>query len=220
MPDGRQSRVTLSILVPVRNTMGVTTVRWSMHPRRALALFLPSVVLATALCGLVYVVAQNGLRTGANDPQEQLARDAATRLDGGAAPATVIGSTTVDVAADLAPFIIVHDATGNVLATDGVLDGKAPMLPDGVLASATQTGLDAVTWQPRTGVRVATITVPWNGGTVTSGRSLRLVEDRESALELIVAAAWIATVLALAVACTVAGWLWPQPSGSGTRPAA
>jgi hypothetical protein len=181
-----------------------------MQLRRDIALFLPSVVLATALCGLVYAVAQQDLRTGANDPQEQLARDAAMRLDGGAAPATVVGPTAVDIASGLAPFIVVYDATGNVLATDGVLDSKAPLLPDGVLTAATQTGRDAVTWQPREGVRVATITVPWNGGTVTSGRSLRIVEGRETALELIVAAAWITTVFALAVACAVAGWLWPR----------
>jgi hypothetical protein len=189
-----------------------------MQLRRALALFLPSVVLATSLCGLVYAVAQQDLRTGANDPQEQLARDAAIRLDGGATPATIIGQTTVDVANSLAPFIVVYGSTGNVLAADGVLDGKAPMLPDGVLASATRTRRDAVTWQPREGVRVATITIPWNGGTVTSGRSLRLVEDRESALELVVAAAWIATVFALAIACVIAGWLWARTSESRISP--
>lgn len=159
-----------------------------------------------------------GSQNGANDPQEQLARDAAKRLDGGATPATLIGPTTVDVASSLAPFIVVYGSTGNVLATDGALDGKAPMLPDGVLASATQTGRDAVTWQPREGVRVATITIPWDGGTVTSGRSLRLVEDRESALELIVASAWIGTVFALAIVCVIAAWLWDRTSESRIKP--
>jgi hypothetical protein len=181
-----------------------------MQPRRAAALFLPGVVLATALCGLVYVVAQHDLRTGANDPQEQLAADAAVRLDGGAAPATVVGSTAVDIGTELGPFIVVYDATGKVLATDGVLDGKAPQLPQGVLGYATQTGHDPVTWQPRAGVRVATITVPWTGGTVTSGRSLRIVEERESELTGVVAAAWIASVIALAIACSAAAWLWPR----------
>jgi len=33
--------------------------------RRALAFFLPAAVLATALCGLVYVEVQQGLRSGA-----------------------------------------------------------------------------------------------------------------------------------------------------------
>jgi len=189
-----------------------------MSFRRAVALFLPSMVVATGLFGLVYVVVQQDLRSGANDPQEQLARDAAIRLDGGASPATVVGSTTVDIANSLAPFIVVYSSTANVLATDGVLDGKAPMLPTGVLDSATRTGRDAVTWQPREGVRVATVTIPWSGGTVISGRSLRLVEDRESTLLQIVAATWIAIGIALAIACIVAAWLWPRTSESRIKP--
>jgi hypothetical protein len=187
-----------------------------MQLRRAFALFLPSLVIATTLSGLVYVVAQQELRMAANDPQEQLAREAAIRLDGGAAPATVVGPTTVDVAAGLAPFVVVYDPAGNVLATDGVLDGKLPILPAGVLAAASRTGRDAVTWQPQTGVRLATVTIPWNGGTVTSGRSLRLVEDRESTLESLVAAVWIATVLVVALASLAAAWLWPR---TAERPA-
>ena len=183
-----------------------------------MALFLPSMVVATGLSGLVYAVVQQDLRSGANDPQERLARDAAIRLDGGASPATVVGSTTVDIASSLAPFIVVYSSTANVLATDGVLDGKAPMLPTGVLDSATRTGRDAVTWQPREGVRVATVTIPWSGGTVISGRSLRLVEDRESTLLQIVAATWIAIGIALAIACIVAAWLWPRTSESPIKP--
>jgi hypothetical protein len=54
------------------------------------------------------------------------------------------------------------------------------------------------------------ISIPWDGGTVTSGRSLRLVEEGESAMEVIVAAAWVATVIAVAIAATVVAWLWPR----------
>jgi hypothetical protein len=179
-----------------------------MHLRRAVALFLPCAVLATILCGLIYAVAQQDLRTGANDPQEQLASDAAARLDSGTAPSAVIGSATVDVASSLAPFVVVYGPTGNLLATDGMFDGKPPTLPIGVLLSATSTGRDAVTWQPRVGVRVATVTIPWSGGTVTSGRSLRLVEQRESAVASIVAVAWVITIIALAIASAVAGRFW------------
>src|SRR3954447_16288209 len=100
-----------------------------MRLHLGIALFLPSAVLATALCGLVYVVVQQDLRTGANDPQQELAEDAAVHLDGGAAPSSVVGRATIDIARSLAPFIVVYDATGTVLASDGVFDGKLPMLP-------------------------------------------------------------------------------------------
>jgi hypothetical protein len=189
-----------------------------MQLRRPGAIFLPSFVLATALSGLVYVVAQQELRMAANDPQEELARQAAIRLDGGASPAAVIGPTMIDVATSLAPFVVVSDPAGDVLATDGLLDAKPPMLPAGVLATAKKTGRDAVTWQPRGGVRVATVTIPWTGGTVTSGRSLRLVEDRISTLEWLVVAGWIATVFLVALASLAIAWMWPRASERRASP--
>jgi hypothetical protein len=185
-----------------------------MPIRRAIALFLPGAVLATALCGLVYLAVQQLDRIGANDPQVQLAEDAAVRLDAGAAPVGVVGATEVDVATSLAPFIVVYDENGTVLATDGQLDGSPPSIPIGVLDTARETGRDAVTWQPREGVRLATVTVPWNGGAVTAGRSLRLVEERASTFLLLVGAAWVVTLVALAAASIVAGYLWPRaPEG-------
>lgn len=181
-----------------------------MNLRRAIAIFLPSAVLATALCGLVYLTVQQDLRIGANDPQQQLAEDAAARLDAGASPASVVGPTTVDIAASLAPFIVVYDVNGTVLATDGQLDGAPPKIPLGVLDSARETGRDAVTWQPREGIRQATVTVPWSGGAVMAGRSLRLVEEREDTFLLLVGAAWVATLVALAAASFAAAYLWPR----------
>jgi hypothetical protein len=74
--------------------------------RRAVALFLPVAVFAMLGCGPVYAVVQPDLRMGANDPHLQLAEDAARALDGGAQPATLAGSSKVDVAASLAPFVV------------------------------------------------------------------------------------------------------------------
>ncbi len=181
-----------------------------MRFRRTLAIFLPGAVLATALCGLVYVAVQQDLRTGANDPQQQIVEDAAAKLDGGADPTTVIGATTVDIARSLAPFVVVYDPAGAVVATDGTLDGSAPRVPRGVLDSARASGRDAVTWQPRAGVRVATVTVPWSGGTVLAGRSLRVVEERVASLGLLVGVGWVVTLFALALASLVAATLWPE----------
>ena len=53
----------------------------SLVVRRALAFFLPVAVLATLCCGFVYTAVQQDLRMGANDPQLQLAEDAAAFLD-------------------------------------------------------------------------------------------------------------------------------------------
>ena len=178
-----------------------------MRLRTAAAIFLPLAVLATCLCGLIYVVVQQDLRSGANDPQQQLAEDAAAQLDKGASPSSRVAGPSVDLAASLAPFVVVYGPTGTVLATNGELGGQSPMLPAGVLASAQANGIDKVTWQPEPGVRIATVSVPWSGGTVSAGRSLRLVEERESALELVIGAGWVATLLLVALASGLAAWI-------------
>ena len=175
--------------------------------RRAILAFLPLVVLATGLAGTVYLVAQQGLRSGADSPQLQLAEDAARALDAGAAPATVTGPPTVDVAASLAPFLVAYDAAGRALAWSGELNGAAPVPPKGVLDAAVADPPNRVTWQPQPGVRIATVTVPWSGGTVLAGRSLREVERIEDQALLLVAAGWAATLVALAVACLAVAWL-------------
>ena len=182
--------------------------------RRALAIFLPVAVLATLCCGLVYVAVQQDLRMGANDPQLRMAEDTARGLDAGAEPSALVGSVKVDVAVSLAPFTVIFDTAGAVLATDGQLDGHDPVPPSGVLDAARQHPPNTVTWQPRAGVRIASVTVPWQGGTVLSGRSLREVERQEDAVLLLVAAAWLVMLAALAGTALVAAWLWLRaPSG-------
>ena len=184
--------------------------------RRAFALFLPLAVAASMACGLVYLTGQQILRSGANDPQLRLAEDAAAALDGGSDPAAVIPvDTSVDVAASLAPFLVVYDPAGRVLVTDGVLDGGDPIVPRGVLDHARDASPNIVTWQPRAGVRVATVTVAWTGGTVVAGRSLREVERREDGLLAIAGAAWLAMLVGLAGASLTASLLWPRDPGRG-----
>lgn len=179
--------------------------------RRTAAFFLPLAVLATATCGLAYAETQQALRSGANDPQLQLAEDAGARLDAGATPSSIVDTGhAVDLARSLAPFVIVFDAQDQILASNASLDGGQPAPPNGVLEAARPGSPNAVTWQPRDGVRIATVTVAWKGGTVLAGRSLRIVEERETNAELIAGAAWLAMLAALAAASVLAAWLWPR----------
>ena len=178
--------------------------------RIAILVFLPMAIVATALAGMVYVVAQQDGRWLANEPQVQLAEDAAGRLDAGGRPQDQVDPVPVDIAQSLAPFVVVYGSADNVLASGGMLDGQPPAVPAGVLATARATGRNAVTWQPRSGVRVATVSVPWTGGTVLAGRSLRLVEEHASQLALLVIAGWLATLAALVVAAGVVARFWPE----------
>ena len=181
--------------------------------RRALALFLPVAVLACLAAGLVYAAVQHVQRTDANDPQVEMAEDAAVALDAGAAPSSMVGTQRIDIARSLAPFLAVYDTVGTVLATDGVLDGRAPVPPSGVLETARGSGRDVITWQPRSGVRIAIAVIPWRGGTVLAGRSLRLVEQRESDSLLLALAALVVMLVATAISAVIGAWLWePRPA--------
>ncbi len=175
-----------------------------------MAIFVPLAVLATLTCGLAYVETQQALRSGGNDPQFQMAQDAATRLDAGASPASVEGPATVDAATSLAPFMTIFDSRHQVLASNATLDGSVPVPPSGVLDAARMGSPNAVTWEPRAGVRIASVTVSWSGGTVLVGRSLQRVEEQEWNAELIAAAGWLTSLVALLVAAFVAAWMWPS----------
>lgn len=95
--------------------------------------WLPLAVVTTALCRLVYLAVQQSLRWGANDPQIQMAEDAADTLSAGRTPESVLPAASIDVARSLAPFMIVYNDSGETLASSGLLHGQTPVLPAGVL---------------------------------------------------------------------------------------
>ena len=147
--------------------------------------WLPLAIASAGLCGLVYLTGQQTLRMSANDPQIQMAEDAASALNGGASVDSIVPATKVELETSLAPFMIVFDDSGKVLATSATLHGAIPVYPAGVLDYTRQNGEDRVTWQPENGVRMATVVTRYDNGFVLAGRSLREVEIRESNLEKI-----------------------------------
>ncbi len=158
------------------------------------------VILLTLIVGLVYGAVQQDLRQGANDPQIQMAEDAAHALAQGVPPSSVIPKETIDIAQSIAPFIEAFDEAGNPLVSSGLLRGVVSHLPAGVFAYTKQFGEDRITWQPEPGVRIAAVVVRFDGiqnGFVVAGRSLREVEKREDKLTLQVFLAWTLAVMVI-----------------------
>lgn len=156
-------------------------------------------IVVTGLIGLLYAVVQQDIRQGANDPQIQMAEDAAAKLAGGQSVQDVVPSEKVDIATSLAPYLIVFDANGNPIASSAQLDGQTPSIPSGVFDSVRKNGEDRITWQPQSGVRSAIVVTQFTGSTsgfVVAGRSLREVEKREDGLLQILEAGWIVMMLA------------------------
>lgn len=155
--------------------------------------WLPLAFAATMLCGLVYGAVQQSYRQSANDPQIQMAEDAAAAIAGSA-------TGTVDIARSLSPYLVFYSDAGVPSGGNGLLNGRFPSLPQGIFDYVRAVGETRVTWQPEPGVRQAIVVVRIGGsqpGFVMAGRSLREVEVRENELELIVFAAWIVTLVGL-----------------------
>jgi hypothetical protein len=164
--------------------------------------WLPIATAVTGLCGLVYLAVQQELRQSANDPQIQLAQDAADALARGGAADGVVPRSEIDVARSLAPFMIAYDDQGEAVASSGILHGQIPSLPAGVLDYVRENSEDRVTWQPEAGVRIAAVIVRFEGaesGFVLAGRSLREIEKRETQVELEAGLALAATLAATLV---------------------
>jgi hypothetical protein len=168
-------------------------------PRHAanLAILVGLGFVATIVIGVVYVFVQQDLRQGANHPQAEVARAAASRLNGGATPASVVPSGAVDIASSADPYVIVVDARGAVLASSASLGGSAVVPPSGVFDYVRAHGEDTVTWQPATGVRSAIVVDAFDSGFVVAGRSLKGTEDQESSALLWAGLAWAASMLVL-----------------------
>lgn len=145
--------------------------------------WLPSAFLIAFAACLSYVSVQQVYRQGANDPQVQMARDAARLLTEGRTPSMVASSETpLDISLTLAPFIAVFDEQGKLVSSTGRLHGEEISLPAGTFDYARGAGEHRFSWQPEPGVRQAVVMVRYEAkgeiGFVLAGRSLKESEAR------------------------------------------
>src|SRR5437773_8788820 len=95
----------------------------TMLPFRMILRAIAAAAAATIASMFVYAAVQQTYRSGANDPQVQLAQDATARLLAGAPTNTVLPRDTVDLSFSLAPFVIVYDAADRPVIGSGRLEG-------------------------------------------------------------------------------------------------
>ena len=164
--------------------------------------WLPLAGLASALCLLIYVSAQQMGRQIANDPQVQIARDMKAALAAGQPINSLIPQAQTDLATSLSPFITAVSENGDVIASSARLHGQLRSVPEGVLKSVKANGEERVTWQPEPGVRMATV-VEKNpgagGGFIVVGRSLSETEERIQKLGSLLLLGWTATLVGLLI---------------------
>jgi len=159
-------------------------------------LWLPFAVVITAFSMLAYASVQQVYRQGANDPQIQMANDAADALNSDSSIDSIVPQEKVSFAKSLAPFYVIYDTEGKPVTGSGVLDGNLPEIPKGVLDNAKQMGENRRTWQPNDSVRIASVVVPYKDGFVLAGRNLREVEAREAQVSGFAGTTWILAMIA------------------------
>lgn len=167
------------------------------HKNIFLKVWLLLAVVTICLCGLVFLVIQQDIRIGANDPQIQIAEDVSRQISLGQNPIDFLPPIKVELSRSLANYIMLFDDKGKLIASSAMLDGKTPILPSGVLASAKQKGEVRFTWQPKSNVRSAVVIDYYKGlnsGYVLVGRSIKEVENRIDNLQLIVLLGWALTL--------------------------
>jgi hypothetical protein len=150
-------------------------------------------LILTVVFGTGYVVAQQVERLGADDAPTRLASQLAA--DPSAALAADATSGTVDLAVSAEPFTIVFDSHDHPIAGSARLDGALPSVPVGVLDAARRSGSNHVSWQPRNGLRFATIERKTGSTVVLAGQSLQPSESRTDQLGLLILFGWAISIL-------------------------
>jgi hypothetical protein len=181
------------------------------------------ITLTTFIAGTGYLISQQVLRMSANDPQIELAEDAAQRITAGEDATRVVPERQVDMASSLAPFVIVYDDSGRPVASSGQLDGSVPAPPRGVFDFVRARRQETVTWQPRPGVRIASVVNRSSQGFVVAGRNMREVELREALVFKLAATGWFFANIVLAALWLLSEFLGrrktPQLAGGAGQPA-
>ena len=156
--------------------------------------YLLLIAVITIIMGVIYATVQQSYRTGANDPQIQIAEDVGAKIQQGKSVENIFQTDTIDISNSLSPFVVLYDASGRPLHSTGYLNSKMAQLPAGVFNVAKSDGQDRVTWQPQDGVRMAMVLIHINSSPVqfvAVGRSLTEVEIRESNLIKMIFVGWI-----------------------------
>jgi len=152
-----------------------------------------ALMIITVLCGLIYVTVQQLHRTGANDPQLQIALDLKNAIETDRSTAKWMPGDSIEISKSLSVFKTFYNKNGEAVQSTGFLDGQLPKIPKTVLDFTKRNRENVITWQPQRSIRLAMVIESVKSpsiGFVAVGRSLKEVEKRESTLVTMVLVAW------------------------------
>ena len=151
-------------------------------------------VIVTVLSVMIYATVQQSYRSGANDPQLQIAKDLVAALNNGRSIDHLLPNDGIEISESLSAFVVLYDNNGEPIRSTGMLDGQLPKIPKGVFDFTKKNKEDVLSWQPRKGVRMAMVVEAVQSsdiGFIAAGRSLEEVEKREHDLTIMVFIGWL-----------------------------
>jgi len=159
---------------------------------------LPISLLFSLTCFLIYIIAQQVYRLSANDPQYQLAQELGNGLERGIEPQNLTKNLpNVDLENTISPFHIIINKEGKILCTNATLSGLYPVLPSGMIQHAWEVKEEAITWQPKPGIREAAVLLVAGKDKnylVIAGKSLKRVAERIDVLGKQVLLGWMVSL--------------------------
>ncbi len=155
--------------------------------------------VGTIILLAAYGMVQQSTRLAANDLPLATAQTIKHQLESGTAAKDAVPPVKTDLRSDSTIFASVTDSSNQLLASSGELDGATTLPPSGTFAQAAAKNGTWFTWQPESGVRLATEILPYRtattSGFVVTGQSLKLPEQRIATYGWITLAGWLAMVL-------------------------
>jgi hypothetical protein len=142
--------------------------------KKYLAIWLSLMLAGIFTAGCVYIVAQQTIRMGENAPAAAIAYETRIKLENGQAPDQATGKT--DIRVSLEPFVMIYDAQRKLVATSASYGSESLVIPPGVFDSIDKNGDNRVTWQPKPGLRFATVGIKHADGYIIGCVSLTEAE--------------------------------------------
>lgn len=165
---------------------------------RCVISFLPFAVCITLLSALIYFSSQQVIRLSANEMPSLSVDTALARISIGQQLGTILPNIPIELSKPFGFFFSAYNEQKVLTIAQTTVHGAPVSVPSGVLDYAKSHGKDRVTWQPETGIRLATVVVyePRTKTYLVAGRDLTDYEHRIQTLGLQILFGWGITMIA------------------------
>ena len=174
-----------------------------INVKKSIWIWIIIIFIVTFNCLLVYIVAQQTLRLGANELPSQLAMETLIELQNGKSMEEIIPKEKIDISKSLNAFVLVYDRNKNLVDSSGILDNIKPVYPKGVLEYLDNNNESRVTWQPKAGLRFASLAIKYDNGYIVAAKSLSETEKLIDKLGELILFAWLACMVFITIALSM-----------------